>query len=225
MVKIRACLREGGLVYTAQMDTIFRGDLASPAGRTRAWLDSLLIDHGLLRLLWTNWAAVVPGRLYRCNHPTPGRLARATRRFGLRSLINLRGATGNGSDALSRERAARLGLQFIDVPLSSGQPPTRAQVLALAAALQSATPPVLLHCKSGADRAGFAAGVFVLLEGGTAAAALRNLSWRFGHLRRSRAGVLDAFFLLYARQAEGKKPFLDWVREDYDAAALGREAG
>jgi len=202
------------------MDTIFRGDLASPGGRARAWLDSLLIDHGLLRLVWSNWGTVVPGRLYRCNHPTPGRLARAARQYGLRSLINLRGATGNGSDALSRERAARLGLRFIDVPISSGRAPTREQVLALVAALRSAPPPVLLHCKSGADRAGFAAGVFLLLEGGSAGAALRQLSLRFGHLRRSRAGVLDAFFLRYAAEAEGAKPFLDWVREDYDAAAL-----
>jgi len=207
------------------MDTIFRGDLGSPAGRARAWIDSLLIDHGLLRLLWTNWATVAPGRLYRCNHPTPGRLARAVRRYGLRSLINLRGATGNGSDALSRERAARLGLRFFDVPFSSGNAPTREQVLALVAALRSAPAPVLLHCKSGADRAGFAAGIFVLLEGGTAAAAARHLSWRFGHLKQSRAGVLDAFFARYASDAEGKKPFLDWLREDYDAAGLRREPG
>ena len=186
------------------MDSIFRGDLAAPGGRARAWIDSLLIDHGLLRLVWSNWGTVAPGRLYRCNHPTPGRLARAARRFGLRSLINLRGATGNGSDALSRERAARLGLRFIDVPISSGQPPARAQVLALAAALRSAPAPVLLHCKSGADRAGFAAAVFILMEGGSVAAALHQLSWRFGHLRRSRAGVLDAFVLRYARDAEGK---------------------
>jgi protein tyrosine/serine phosphatase len=205
------------------MDTIFRGDLASTGGRARAWVDSLLVDHGLLRLVWTNWATVAPGRLYRCNHPTPGRLARAVRRFGLRSLINLRGATGNGSDALSRERAARLGLQFIDVPFSSGQAPTREQVFLLIAALRSAPPPVLLHCKSGADRSGFAAGVFVLMEGGTSAAAFRQLSLRFGHVRRSRAGVLDAFFKRYARDAEGKKPFLDWVREDYDAATLRRD--
>jgi uncharacterized protein (TIGR01244 family) len=201
------------------MDTIFRGDLASPAGRARAWLDSLLVDHGLLRLVWSNWATVVPGRLYRCNHPTPGRLARAARRHGLKSVINLRGATGNGSDALSRERAARLGLRFIDVPISSGVAPSREQVLALAEALRSAEPPVLLHCKSGADRAGFAAAVFLVIEGRTVDDAVRHLSLRFGHLRRSRAGALDAVLLHFAREAEGRKSFLDWVQEDYDPVA------
>ena len=34
---------------------------------------------------------------------------------------------------------------------------------------------------------------------------------------------MDAFFLRYAEQAEGKKPFLDWVRGDYDEMALRRD--
>ena len=50
--------------------------------------------------------------------------------------------------------------------------------------------------------------------------ALAQLSLRFGHIRQARTGVLDAFFHHYAREAEGRKPFLDWVREDYDRAAL-----
>ncbi len=204
------------------MDSIFRGTLATPLGRTLAWVDSMLVDHGALRLLWSNGAAVVPGRLYRSNHPTPGRLARATRRLGLRSLINLRGATANGSDALSREQARRLGLEFYDVPLSSGHPPSRERVLVLVEALRAAAAPALVHCKSGADRAGFAAAVFLILQGVPVALALGQMSLRHGHLRGSRAGVLDAFLMCYAREAEGRKDFLDWVRDDYDAAALGR---
>jgi protein tyrosine/serine phosphatase len=205
------------------MDSIFRGTLATPAGRALAWADSLLVDHALLRVVWSNAAAVVPGRLYRSNHPTPGRLAALVGRWGLRSVINLRGATANGSDALSRERAARLGLAFLDVPMSSGHPPTRERLLSLVAALRTAPPPILLHCKSGADRAGFAAAIDLLLNGVPVAAALRQLSWRFGHLRRSRAGVLDAFLICYQRQAEGRRCFEDWLREDYDEAALARD--
>ena len=83
------------------MDSIFQGDVTTPRGRTLAWLDALLVDHAVFRLVWSNFSAVVPGRLYRCNHPTPARLAALTRRYGLRTLINLRGETGNGSDALS----------------------------------------------------------------------------------------------------------------------------
>lgn len=205
------------------MNTIFRGDLATRRGRGLAWVDALLVDHAVFRLAWSNFAAVAPGRLYRCNHPTPGRLATLSRHYGLRTLINLRGRTNNGADALSRDMAARLGLDFIDMAVESRGAPQRERILRLHDIYRSMRQPALIHCKSGADRAGLAAGLFVLFEGGTAAAALRQLSLRFGHLRSSRTGILDAFFLHFAREAEGRKPFLDWVREDYDEAGLRRD--
>jgi len=80
--------------------------------------------------------------------------------------------------------------------------------------------PALMHCKSGADRAGLAAGLAILFEGGTAAEAMRQLSWRFGHFQRSTTGVLDAFFVHYAVVAEGRMPFIDWVHDEYDEVAL-----
>lgn len=205
------------------MDTIFRGDLATPRGRTLAWVDALVVDHGMFRLFWSNLAVVAPGRLYRCNHPPPGRLARLTHRLGLRTLINLRGEARNGSDALSRDAAARLGLDFIDMPFQSHGAPQRDRILQLHEVHRTMRVPALMHCKSGADRAGLAAGLFLLFEGSPASDALAQLSWRFGHLRRSRAGILDAFFLQYQRDGEGQKPFLQWVLEDYSEVALARD--
>jgi protein tyrosine/serine phosphatase len=204
------------------MDTIFKGDVSTARGRALAWVDALFVDHAIFRLVWSNLAPVTPGRLYRCNHPLPARLARLTRQLGLKTLINLRGPTGNGSDALSRAEAGRLGLDFIDMSLESRGAPQRDRILRLHDIFQSMRAPALMHCKSGADRAGLAAGLFVLFEGGTAREALRQLSLRFGHVRQAKTGILDAFFLHYQREAEGRKPFLDWVREDYDEVALRR---
>ena len=183
----------------------------------------MLVDHAVFRVLWDNWAEVVPGKLYRSNHPTPARLAAATRRHGLRTLINLRGHRQCGSDALSRDAAARLGLAHVDMAFESRGAPHRDRILRFADLYREIAMPALMHCKSGADRAGLAAGLAVLLEGGTAADALRQLSWRFGHFNRSRTGVLDAFFIRYAAEAEGRMPFLDWVARDYDEQALRRD--
>ncbi len=203
------------------MDTIFKGDLSTRAGRRNAWVDALFIDHAVLRILWTNFAAVKPGRLYRSNHPTPGNLAAFTRKTGLQSLINLRGRAENGSDALSREAAARLGLDFYDMAMESRGAPHKDRILRLAEIYQTMRGPALVHCKSGADRAGLAAGLFVVIEGGTAAQALKQLSLRFGHIKQSNTGILDAFFLTYQRDGEAKgKSFLDWVREDYSEDEL-----
>ena len=176
----------------------------------------------MFRLGWSNLAEVVPGRLYRSNHPTPGRLARLVRRYGIRTVVNLRGEKPNGSTSLSRDAAGRLGLEHVFLAFESRGAPHRDRILRFHDLYGRMPMPALIHCKSGADRAGLAAGLAILFEGGSAAAAQRQLSWRFGHVSGSRAGILDAFFVHYAVTGEGRMPFLDWVRTEYDEARLRR---
>ena len=198
-------------------------DLSTPAARRGALLSSLIADHAVLRLGWRNWAVVEPGRLYRSNHPLPWQLARAARRHALRSVINLRGeAQGKGSDALGRWQAGALGLNHVYAAFESRGAPHKDRILRLAELFRTLPEPILVHCKSGADRAGLVAGIWLLLQGRPVSAALDQLHWRFLHVAASRTGVLDAFFHAYAAfQAQhGPKPFLDWVREDYDEVAL-----
>ena len=199
----------------------FNGTLDTALGRAGAWRDSLLVDHAMFRAVWTNFAPVIPGRLYRSNHPTPGHLA--ARKLGLCTLVNLRGSRKCGSDALSREAAVRLGLKHIDMAFESRGAPHRDRILRFAEIYRTLETPALMHCKSGADRAGLASGLAIMFEGGTAAEALKQLSWRFGHWSRARTGVLDAFFVRYAAVAEGRLPFLEWVRTEYDETALKRD--
>ena len=191
--------------------------------RVRAWSDSLFVDHAIFRLAWRNWVEVIPGRVYRCNHPTPGALARAVRRFGFKTLVNLRGHRACGSDALSREAAVRLGLTHVDMAFESRGAPHKERILRFYEIYRQVQFPVLMHCKSGADRAGLAAGLALLFEGGTAAAALEHLSWRYLHSSKARTGILDAFFLRYQADAEGRIGFVDWVRGEYDEARLMRD--
>ena len=198
----------------------FSGDLSAGRDLAAAWRDSLLVDHAVFRVLWDNLAEVVPGRLYRSNHPTPSRLAAAKRKLGLHTLINLRGHRQCGSDALSRKAAADLGLKHIDMAFESRGAPHRDRILRFHDIYRTVDAPALMHCKSGADRAGLASGLAILFEGGTSQDALAQLSWRFGHWSRSRTGILDAFFIRYAADAEGRIPFLQWVERGYDEVAL-----
>ena len=183
------------------------------------WLNSLLADHAVFRLAWRNWGVVAPGRLYRSNHPLPWQLRAATRRLGLRTVINLRGErAGCGSDRLGRIAAREAGLVQLDAPFESRGAPHKDRILRLVHLLEAAEEPILIHCKSGADRTGLVAGIWLLLQGAPVAAAMAQLSLRHGHIRQSKTGILDAFFADYAKAAP--KPFLDWLREDYDEAAL-----
>jgi protein tyrosine phosphatase (PTP) superfamily phosphohydrolase (DUF442 family) len=199
---------------------MYAGDLGAGGNRAAAWWDSLIHDHSFLRFGWTNWAVVVPGKLYRSNHPTPARLARAKAQFGIKTLVNLRGKRKCGSDALSRDAARRLGLVHIDMPFESRGAPHRDRILRFAGIYRSMEFPALMHCKSGADRAGLASALVVMFDGGTTAEALRQLSFRYLHVRQASTGILDAFFFHYAAVAEGRVPFLEWVEHEYDEAAL-----
>jgi protein tyrosine phosphatase (PTP) superfamily phosphohydrolase (DUF442 family) len=201
------------------LGSIAPGAVPPPRHPALAWADSLLRDHAALRVGWRNWGVVEAGRLYRSNHPMPWQLRQATRRFGLRTVVNLRGWRAEcGSDALSRREAARLGLEHVDAPLESRGAPHRDRLLRLAGIFSRLQEPALLHCKSGADRTGLAAGVWLLLQGRDVAEAAAQLSWRFGHVKAARTGILDAFFAAYA--AAGDVPFLEWLERGYDEAAL-----
>ncbi len=135
-------------------------------------------------------------------------------------MINLRGEKANASNSLSLEMAERLGLRHEFLAFESRGAPHRDRILRFHDTYQALAFPALIHCKSGADRAGLAAGLAIMFEGGTAAQALGQLSWRFGHIRHSATGILDAFFVRYATRAEGRIGFLDWVRDEYDEADL-----
>ncbi len=189
-------------------------------GRLHAWADALIVDHGVLRLVWRNRAAVEEGRLFRSNQPLPFQLA-AEARHGLRTVLNLRGRRDSGSDALEREACARLGLALVDAPFESRGAPHKDRLLRLATLFETIAYPALIHCKSGADRAGLVAAVYLLWRGRPVAEAKRQLSLRFGHIRAGRTGILDAFLDAYERaQRETGVGFLDWVRGPYDEEAL-----
>jgi len=145
------------------------------------------------------------------------------RREKIRTVINLRGRRPDcGSDVLSRAEAARLNLVHHDQPLESRGAPHRDRLLRLIALFRDSPEPILVHCKSGADRAGLAAGVWLAANGAPPHEAAAQLSWRFGHFRGSRTGILDAFFALWAgfHQTHPDVPFDRWLAQHYDEAAL-----
>jgi len=82
--------------------------------------------------------------------------------------------------------------------------------------------PVMMHCKSGADRAGMASALFLILhEGQPVSTARHQLSIRYGHFRQGKTGILDALFDAYmADNPNDERPFMDWVLSDYDPDAI-----
>ena len=103
-----------------------------------------------------NFHAVAPG-IYRGAAPTPEGLRRL-KSMGVHTVIDLRIAPKTVRK--EKEAAQRLGLNWINLPMS-GDPPTKAQVDTMLAALRNAAhDPVFVHCQHGADRTGCMLGIY-----------------------------------------------------------------
>jgi protein tyrosine/serine phosphatase len=211
--------------YARRMARIARWDrpVEGATGRARAWANMLLVDHGVFRLVYLNKHRVSE-RLWRSAQPAPFQLARLKAQ-GVRTIVNLRGGREHGSWQLQKEACDRLGLRLTEFVVRSRGAPDRDAILRSKAFFEELEYPAVFHCKSGADRAGFLAALYLIVqEGRTVAEAMRQLSPRFGHFRFAKTGILDAFFDRYWQEGETKGiPFLTWVETIYDPAALERD--
>ncbi|PZQ49465.1 MAG: protein tyrosine phosphatase [Rhodovulum sulfidophilum] len=190
------------------------------AARRGATIDMLVFDHGLVRYAWRNLHEIAPG-VWRGSQPDPGMIRRLAAR-GFRTILNLRGETEWGSYLLEREACAELGIELVDLKLNSRSLPTVETILALDAIFARAAKPMLIHCKSGSDRAGFVSALYLLLRtGATPEEAGAQLSWRYLHLRRGGTGVLGFMIEAYAAErARSGIAFRDWLATGYDREAL-----
>ncbi len=196
-------------------------DLTTPSGRFKAYWSYFVKDHAFLRTAFANAHWIGPD-LVRTNQPSPGQLAYWKRR-GIRTVINLRGRRNEAYYWLEVEACKRLGLTLIDAPLDSRDPPQPERIHRAKALFESIEYPVLIHCKSGADRAGLMAVFYRHFHlGEPISVALCELGKRTLHCREGLTGVLDYTLELYVRDIEPTGvSFIDWIDSPaYDPKAI-----
>ena len=197
--------------------TSLRTDLSTPDNRRRALAYQRWMDHGFLRVYWSNMHQIAPD-VWRSNHPTPDRFARLSA-MGIRTIVSLRGSATAPWALLEQEACTAAGITLETVALQSRAAPPKAELQKLIALFRRVEKPLLMHCKSGADRAGLASAIYLLvIEKRPLAEARHMLSLRYIHVKWSKTGVLD--LLLDQFEAFGEPDFETWLEHDYDAAAL-----
>jgi protein tyrosine/serine phosphatase len=196
-------------------------DLNTKEGQARAWRELYLGDHGFLRLRFRN-AHQVSEKIWRSNQPSPPQLEDWAK-AGIKTVVNLRGDNPKGYTILEKEACARLGMALIFLPTESRGAPKLDRLLKAKEAFETMAYPALLHCKSGADRAGFMTVFFQhVMQGQALAEAQDHLSLKYLHIKAGKTGILDAFWDQWAiAHAEGAE-FWDWLANTYDEAALNR---
>jgi protein tyrosine phosphatase (PTP) superfamily phosphohydrolase (DUF442 family) len=185
-------------------------------GRPATWADSLFVDHGIIRVVYLNKHAL-SNMAWRSAQPTPGHIA-ACARDGIKTIVNLRGERVCGSYLLEREACAKYGVQLVNCQVRSRAAPSKKELWDARHMLDRVEYPILLHCKSGADRAGLMSVLYRHLKlGQPISEAKTALSWRYGHIRQSDTGVIDAFFERYLSDtAHHPMAFYDWIDQVYD---------
>lgn len=131
-----------------------------------------------------NFATVVPGEVYRSNQPTPADIAAYAARYKIRTIVNLRGPSARAAWYRDEVAAARrLGLTLIDFPMQVDRRLDPKAADELAALLRDAPRPILIHCRSGADRTGLASVIYLARVARVdEETAERQLSLRYGHI-------------------------------------------
>jgi protein tyrosine phosphatase (PTP) superfamily phosphohydrolase (DUF442 family) len=199
--------------------------------RSPAWLkralgplvfygDMLIVDHGVFRLAYLNKHKL--GRdAWRSAQPAPHQI-RAIARAGVKTIVNLRGERYCGGYWLEQAACERLGLKLVNYQVRSRAAPSKEEVLGARDLFARLEYPILLHCKSGADRAGLMSTLYLIChEEVPVEVARHQLAARFGHFRQSDTGILDYFFERYlADNARNPMPYFTWVETVYDPDEL-----
>jgi protein tyrosine/serine phosphatase len=199
-------------------------DLTTPHGRRRARRELVWGDHGFLRARFRNLHRI-SDEMYRANQPSPEHIAGYAKELGLKTILNLRGASPKGYYLLEREACERNGIALVDFQVMSRELPTAEAIMAAKRLFDSIAYPALMHCKSGADRAGIMSVLYQhFRRGQPIGQAIHMLDSKYLHIKQGKTGVLDYLFESYLRVgAPMGQSFEEWVATSYDPKALKAE--
>jgi glycosyltransferase involved in cell wall biosynthesis len=212
------------LAQSIQDQNAYRARTQSGWQRHRDFLHLLFVDHGFLRALYGNRFRLAGG-LYRINQPSPSRLALYQRKYGIKTVINLRGQNEQlGWYRLEEQACEELGLKLVNTQVYSRGLVDLGRLLELKGIIQNLELPAVVHCKSGADRAGFFSVLYRHFRlGEPIETSLSELGLLYGHSKSAKTGVLDFFFETYLRDRGLRQAFSDWAKSRFNREALQSE--
>lgn len=198
----------------------FGKDITDPRQRRLSKLHYHIFDHAFLRILWTNFFEIAPG-VYRSNQPTHARFKKYAA-MGIKTVINLRGEDKRAQYLFERESCEALGLTLVNAKLWARSAAKRHRIAHVIDVLRAAERPMMFHCKSGADRAGFVAAMYLMVfEGKSVAEARKMLGLKYIHLKNTKTGVQDYILDVYdARNKRDPIGFEQWIRTEYAGGAI-----
>ena len=192
---------------------------APQRGGWQDWWDLYAKDHHFLRTRWRNLHKL-DDMMWRSNQPSPKQVKQIAD-LGIKNIVNLRGARSVGTWQLEAEACGKYGIRLYDFTARSRAAPDKQMLRDAKELFACLDGPSLMHCKSGADRAGLMSALYMLLVKNTSATeALAQLSFKYLHVKQAKTGLLDAFLSAYIPYESEGMPFFEWVETIYDPQSL-----
>lgn len=178
-----------------------------------------------------NFGEILAGEFYRSGQMPASALKEVIRDRRIKTVLNLRGENPDQPwYRAEREAALAAGATLVDVPMSSSEWMSRAQLRAVIQVLESYERPILIHCQWGSERTGLVSTFAELLRpGATLDDARRQISLRYLYVRAGDGKVmaehLDAYeaWLREQRLEHSPDRFRRWVSEGYVPRMPSRE--
>ena len=158
-----------------------------------------VVAYVLYLLAVDNFHVVSPGQVYRSRQMSGRTLARVIPQYGIKSLLNLRGANSDQSwYRVETNTAHQFGVEHFDFALSAGREVTDGEIEKILAIIRAAPKPVLIHCQAGADRTGLVSALYCLvIQGQPPAQADQQLTIWYGHIPWLQTIAMDHSFWRY----------------------------
>jgi protein tyrosine/serine phosphatase len=143
-----------------------------------------------------NFHTITPGEAYRSAQMDKDELEYYIDKYHLKSILNLRGKNADSDWYIEEVKvSSEHGLVHYDMALSASRELTAKEVQALFDIFNSAPRPILIHCKSGADRSGLVSAMWkVIVDNISKAEANKQLSILYGHIPIGPTSAMDQFF-------------------------------
>ena len=160
-------------------------------GIYRQWLILLLVGSGIVLASYAgyiqeqgNFHTVAEERVYRSRQLDQDELSHYVKTYQIKSILNLRGMNRGSAWYEDEVRVTRaLGVTHYDHGISANRDVSNEDLNAILGIIRAAPKPLLIHCKSGADRTSLIAALYLYsFEGRSPDEASGQLSILRGHV-------------------------------------------
>ncbi len=180
--------------------------------------DLYIKDHGFVRALFNNNFHNIDNNFFRSAQPSTNVLRKYIKKYKFKTVVNLRNSDDSVTSffLLEKKLLASNNVKMINVAISGSSLPDKYTLLSFIEIFKKNQRPLLVHCKSGADRTGFFSALYIFYLHNDLDLALKQFSLKYFHFKNSKTAILHYFFEVLRSEQISSKNLEEWISNEYN---------